>query len=1562
MSAPSPPRFDKLPAILNDVRKELLDLGLRNPLLNYRLLKSRGLEVVDEKPAEIYRILAAEGKRFSFLPAADDDTVEDAAPLEVPSEDSDARFTDTYLQTSLTSKQLQARLLATYYAARTSIEEQGVNTLFLALGMLHWQEADSSEEPHRAPLILIPVELERSNVKERFRLKYSGEELGSNTSLVEFLKQSFALQFPELPETEELDIAGYFDTARKATSSQSKWSIDDSAITLGFFSFSKLLMYRDLDPATWPDELSILSQDLLNDLLGTGTMAGRGSAYSDSDFVDTLLDGRKPLQVVDADSSQTIALLDVADGHQMVVQGPPGTGKSQTIVNAIAEALAAGKRILFVSEKMAALEVVKRRLDAVGLGPACLELHSNKTNKKAVIEELRRTTQIREPQFPRMESELAKLGETRRRLNEYCVAVNLPVAQSGETPCSLYGRLLHISARLSQIRTPELHVSGIAEWSDVDLRRKRDSVEALQSRVRRCSVPMQHPFWGTRLRFFMPTQRDRVKQSLLRGVDAVKNLALAGQGLARSLGAPEPSSQNEAVTTCGTCRKLLTAPALAGLGVNSPEWITRGSEIRTAIDEGGRLREIRSKWTPILQQDAWGRDVNVLRRDLAETGTHWWRFLSGRWRSANRELSALLRDAPPKTLSEMLQVTGAISEAARIRALLVSLAPILSTLFGSSWRGEDSDWHLLLAQFEWMNSSIEAVRTGEIAPWCLDAAQRNPDRTSLGEQTSALELAIQNFAQVDGEIVKALELEQRTASLGEVEARWNTMATRIDELDSLVAYNQAADQCQSESLESVVQIANAWEHASASLTDVFDLAHISSLLEFAFRERPALSLFDGDQQSDTVTQFRQLDRRSLELNRLLVAMEHARRVPTAIGGNGQLGVLNHEFEKKGRFLPLRKLMAKAGNAIQAIKPVFMMSPLSIANFIPPGALEFDLVIFDEASQVRPADALGAIIRGRQIVVVGDSKQLPPTSFFDTLLTQEPESDDEELATSDIESILGLFCSRGAHQRMLRWHYRSRHESLIAVSNHLFYDDRLIVFPSPDRERRQLGLVYRRLENAPYDRGRTRTNPEEARAVAGGVIAHAREQLRKPEKERLTLGVAAFSVAQMDAILEQVEILRRQNSSCEEFFGFHAYEPFFVKNLENVQGDERDVIFISIGYGRTAEGYLAMGFGPLSRAGGERRLNVLITRARQRCEVFTTLSAEDIDMSRTNAAGAAALKTFLTYAATGKIDVPVETHRPQDSAFEEQVAAALQQKGYTVHPQVGCAGFFLDLAVVDAETPGRYLLGIECDGAAYHNARSARDRDRLRQAVLEGLNWDLHRIWSTDWFRNPARELDKVVGAIDKAKARPLSLHPMPIVEKKPVTPDAAEAPAVAIALPPKYNCAELHIKLQSSDLHLVDADQLSQWLAQVVAVESPIFWLEATRRVAAAVSVQRIGSRIQDAFQRACTTGSRLGCFSMRSGFLWRPGMTDAPVRDRSDLAPSARKIEYVAPEEIRAAIERLAQVSYGVSPGDVANGACRLLGFLRVTDEMRAVVEKERDTLIADGRLLLKGESLVVA
>ena len=381
----------------------------------------------------------------------------------------------------------------------------------------------------------------------------------------------------------------------------------------------------------------------------------------------------------------------------------------------------------------------------------------------------------------------------------------------------------------------------------------------------------------------------------------------------------------------------------------------------------------------------------------------------------------------------------------------------------------------------------------------------------------------------------------------------------------------------------------------------------------------------------------------------------------------------------------------------------------------------------------PVDALGAMARSAQVVVVGDDKQLPPTRFFSKMLDEdEAQGDGDDLNAGDLESILGLCVAQGMSQRMLRWHYRSRHHSLIAVSNREFYDSRLFVVPSPTTVTAMHGLHFRPVKGGVFDRGGTATNRVEARAVAGAVIEHARRYPRQ------SLGVGAFSVSQRDAIRDELEVLQREHVELAPFFSTGRPEPFFVKNLENIQGDERDVIFISVGYARDPSGYMAMNFGPLSSQGGERRLNVLISRARERCEVFSSITADDIDLQRAKSRGAAAFKTFLRYAATGVLDSQAPTGGDYDSDFERQVAVALEGLGHEVHRQVGTAGFIIDLAVVDPSKPGRYLLGIECDGATYHSSRSARDRDRLREAVLRDRGWKIHRVWSTDWFHRPGR--------------------------------------------------------------------------------------------------------------------------------------------------------------------------------------------------------------------------------
>jgi very-short-patch-repair endonuclease len=515
----------------------------------------------------------------------------------------------------------------------------------------------------------------------------------------------------------------------------------------------------------------------------------------------------------------------------------------------------------------------------------------------------------------------------------------------------------------------------------------------------------------------------------------------------------------------------------------------------------------------------------------------------------------------------------------------------------------------------------------------------------------------------------------------------------------------------------------------------------------------------------------------------------------------------------------------------------------------------------------------------------------------------------------------------------------------------------VVFPSPDKGKREVGLFYHYLPNTEYGRGESRKNPGEAKEVAEAIMHHAKTS---PD---LTLGVAAFSISQTEAVRDQLEMVRRQDPSCEGYFRSHPEEPFFIKNLENVQGDERDVIFISVGYGRTSEGRVSMNFGPLNHEGGERRLNVLITRARKRCEVFTNLKADDIDLGRTSARGVQVLKRFLEYADTGHLDIPIPSGGEAESPFEEAVSAGLRQLGYRVEHQVGTGGFFIDLAIIDEYQPGRYLLGIECDGATYHSAKSARDRDRLRQEVLENLGWEIHRIWSTDWFRNPRREMQRLEKGIDAAKRHRASQAQS---ERRSTDSQVQQAPAIERQKPKKekdpaldiesYQTAKLNIALYKETLHEVSRHLMAAWIKDVVDTESPVHKDEVARRIANCAGVNRIGRRIRTAFSLGLEAAISGGFVTRRGLFLWRPGMKQPKLRSRSGLPNASRKIRLIAPEEIELAISKVVTSSYGIQRDMIPNEVCELFGFKRTTSDMNAVVDHIVMKLLNDGRILEDG------
>jgi transcription elongation GreA/GreB family factor len=521
-------------------------------------------------------------------------------------------------------------------------------------------------------------------------------------------------------------------------------------------------------------------------------------------------------------------------------------------------------------------------------------------------------------------------------------------------------------------------------------------------------------------------------------------------------------------------------------------------------------------------------------------------------------------------------------------------------------------------------------------------------------------------------------------------------------------------------------------------------AVFSTIIRRIFLQYPLLGRFSGSKHSRVRSEFQRLDREIIRLRGGDVSARSLRSANPPLGRNGtrvddktEMILVNHLLPQQRPRMTVRKFLARAGRAVQALKPCFMMGPQAVAQYLSPDSIKFDLVIMDEASQLKPEEAIGAVARGSQLVVVGDPKQLPPTSFF-TKMSQLADEEDQ-FSTTDAESILDVCLAQFRPPRMLRWHYRSQHHSLIAFSNHYFYRD-LVIFPSPYGHSSKLGVRVVHLSDAIYE---NQTNIREAERVVSAVVDHIAS---RPDD---SVGVVTLNLKQRDLIAELLEERLETVSAADAFRQRWASEaqPLFIKNLENVQGDERDAIIISTTFGRPAGAdAVRQNFGPISRQGGWRRLNVLFTRARKSIALFTSLSPEDIVVDGTTPEGTKALRNYLEYARSGSLNATQETGREPDSDFEISVIELLKTNGYEVTPQLGVAGYRIDIAVEHPDFRGAYLAAIECDGATYHSAQSVRDRDRIRQEIIESMGWRdrVWRIWSTDWFRTPRQEAARLL--------------------------------------------------------------------------------------------------------------------------------------------------------------------------------------------------------------------------
>ncbi|MEM3880418.1 MAG: DUF3320 domain-containing protein [Candidatus Bathyarchaeia archaeon] len=1020
--------------------------------------------------------------------------------------------------------------------------------------------------------------------------------------------------------------------------------------------------------------------------------------------------------------------------------------------------------------------------------------------------------------------------------------------------------------------------------------------------------------------------------------------------------------------------ELLKLLAPRGVPANLTKLVSYGSDPSLVIKQiGNELQESCEDWNQLAVElsDLLPASMPNSSLPLHETPI----AMLQEWaRLVERQIAALcemtketLKTNKSDALLNYKQLIADLKDAKNVRkkeATILEEAMALQAKFGFRFAGLETCWEEILSVLRWtkkVQAAFGSSSIPELFAYVIsrgaDCAPSNSNLIKYYDEASkvleAFESRFETAPTYQGKRLQEFSLEA-------IQSKIKLLRERVDDLQVWVDFKEVRNLFTLEGLSAFFDRLVKNSPPASQLVDVFRKSVYQEWLNHLYAQDPQLGKFRREIHEQLIDEFRKLDKELIRLspNRVIAAANSRKPQDILVqADDSEVTTLMKEAMKKKRLMPIRDLLQKIPNLLFRLKPCLLMSPISVSQFLPAELMKFDVVVFDEASQIVPEDAIGAIYRGKTIIVAGDNKQLPPTSFFLKSLLEEIDWD--EIKDEDVEvfdSILDECIGAGLPVKTLRWHYRSRHEELIAFSNHHFYNGNLITFPSAIAKHEALGVKLVYVPDGVYDRGGRRDNPREAEVVADLVFDHFQKY---PQK---TLGVITFSIAQMTAVEEAIEQRRRQHPEFEHFFKEDRLEGFFVKNLENAQGDERDVIILSLGYGYDPQGQITMNFGPINKAGGERRLNVAITRARERTILVTSIKSSDIDVKSTKSDGIRLLQKYLEYAEKGPdaLNLPKQKAGEFESSIEEDVVKVIQSLGYKVVPKVGYSSCPIDIGVIDPDS-GNYLLGIEFDGATYASANSARDRDRLREQVLSQLSWKIHRIWSPAWVARRESEIKRLAAALEEArksqKTAIVSTANPQIEEHVDSARLSAEVQRVQfsgldkIGIPYKVHALRIEfntnmnapssryeLAVPSSEFHSDENRQLqSRLLEELVREEGPIHFDLAVRRLAVAWGLKRCGPKVLQAVREALNLLLLDGKVVVKGYFLWPPNMQNVPVRvPAADIPESKRALEHIPPEEIANAMLLIAQYALSISVDSLIAETAKVFGFSRVTEKSR--------------------------
>lgn len=1215
------------------------------------------------------------------------------------------------------------------------MKETGINVAYIAFGFIHWKDTNYADTVRYAPILLIPIQITNKSLTDPYIISVLDDEILINETFSLKLNNEYGITLPEYKNGTTLEE--YFESVQDLVSKLG-WEISKEC-KIGLFSFAKINMYMDLKN----NKDKILNNLIVNKLLGGST-----DSYDESDEdIDGSEVGKDSIidlcNVVDADSSQIDAIEMAKSGKSFVLQGPPGTGKSQTITNIIAECLNDGKKVLFVSEKLAALKVVYNKMQQVGIADFCLQLHSNKANKKDVIKDICNNFDIQKNEINQLkvDEEINVKVKAKEKLDSYDYNLHKVNPVINKSLYDLYERLAKFDED-SDIICDVQDISQLGtDYLDTATNLLTEYVDYLPT----IGYDYRDNPWCGYINQNISLQEEmRIKNTLSSSVDVLRELITVTGVISERYNISCKSLKDSVFW--GYFFKFAGQSSLI-----TPALLNKRN-FNIAYDSLQKLKALSDEMHISLQKMSDYND-DIYKLDGLKNCNDLKHFKSAISRIFNSDYKKIVSNVrlckkvgkKPK-YDELVLLMETLSNYQKAVSEYSSIEASVKSMFGSAYNGIETNWDYVSEQMNMLKDILSNEYSFEPLEKYSNFLSDSKAFIEYSNQIANIlnESNVQNFDYIFDNFDKQI-VDFQSITLDDAQSKLNDCLSTFNQLRQWCGFRELLNKIKKFGMLKFINDIIKNNVNKDSIVGTFKKQFYLQWIDLIIRQNSSLLQFSRLSQDRAVKEFAEKDIEQFKINQIKLREKLSSACPESncASYGSPLIMLQRENQKSRSKKNIRELIKEAGELVQKVKPCFMMSPLSVSTYLDYDSMQFDIVIFDEASQMFPWDAICAISRAKQAIIVGDSKQMPPTNFFTTVINNG-EDDDEDDDVRSFDSILDL-ASVVLPQVRLSWHYRSRCEQLIAFSNKNFYDNKLISFPSAQSDSEGLGIDYY-YANGEFDRS-SHNNRKEAEYVVDLIYKNIDKYPNR------SLGVIAFSQSQQN-LIDKLLFRRRQSTPEREFFfDENKEDAFFIKNLETVQGDERDTIIFSIGYGHDSKGILSLNFGPLNKEGGERRLNVAVTRAKYNIQVVSSMHAMDIDLSRTESEGVRLLREYLDFAENGEIALQrsesVGSMDQFDSDFEYEVCEFLRNHGFSVDTQVGCSGFRIDLGL-KMRNSSDYVLAIECDGATYHSSKNARDRDRLRQTILENMGWKFYRIWSTEWFKNRIVEQEKLLAAANEA--------------------------------------------------------------------------------------------------------------------------------------------------------------------------------------------------------------------